>query len=387
MSPGEQSRLSPVSTTTQDEALRNDVRRFLEAETNLPHRRVGLGMAAGHDSAFTERLAERGWVGMEIPRKYGGSAYNAVQRFVISEELLAAGAPITAHWIADRQIAPSIMRYGSPQQRDQFLPPIAAGKCFFSIGMSEPEAGSDLASVRTTARQVDHGWRLNGAKIWTSLAHLNHFVLVLARVHGTSVEQRSLVQLIVDLSSPGLELSPILLLTGEHHFNIMQLDEVFVPDDMVLGAPGDGWEQVTNELVLERSGPDRFLSVLPLLVQFMQFTEQQSAEVSGSLAEDLGRLVARYWSVRQMSLAVARLADEGIASGLYGSMAKDLGTILEQDTVEAIRRQLRVEITSDSELPFLQLLTEAVLMAPSFTIRGGTTEILRSIISKKLHES
>jgi alkylation response protein AidB-like acyl-CoA dehydrogenase len=378
---GRRVRLHPVRTTEAEEALRAEVRSFLQTERERPGRHVGMGMAAGHDPAFSRRLAARGWVGMGVEREYGGSGRDAVERFVVVEELLAEGVPLSAHWIADRQTAPAIMRYGTPEQKRRFLPAIAAAECFFSIGMSEPDAGSDLASVRTEARRGDGGWHVNGAKIWTSFAHLNHYVLLLARVHGTSREDRSLIQLIVDPHAPGVELGPIELLTGEHHFNTLMLDDVFVADDMVLGRPGQGWEQVTNELVSERAGPDRFMSVLPLLAMFL---ERIGDCPDPRTAEEVGRLVARYWSVRQLCLSVARLVDQGHVPSLHGSMAKDLGTALEQDTVDVIRRRCQDDVTDGSGAPFVQLLWEAILMAPSFTIRGGTTEILRSIISRGL---
>jgi alkylation response protein AidB-like acyl-CoA dehydrogenase len=373
--------LEAVVTTPEEEGLRTEVRAFLAQEKDRFGLTTGLGMAAGHDPEFSRRLAKRGWVAMSIPRAYGGSGFSAVQRFVVVEELLAAGAPVTAHWIADRQIAPSILQYGTPAQRDRFLPAITRGECFFSIGMSEPDAGSDLASVRATATRAEGGWRLSGVKVWTSLAHLNHFVLVLARVGGTEPAQRQLIQLIVDTSSPGIEVRPILLLTGEHHFNSLVLEDVWVPDSLVLGEPGSGWEQVTSELVLERSGPDRFLSAMPLI---RLFVDQLGDSPSSHVTTVFGRLLAHFWAVRHMSLAVARLLDRGQPAALYGAMAKDLGTVLEQEMVEAIRRLSDVEIVHDGDTAFMRLLEEAVLMAPSFTIRGGTTEILRSIITRGL---
>jgi alkylation response protein AidB-like acyl-CoA dehydrogenase len=378
---GERMRLEPVQLTEAEDALRAKVRAFLRQESDRPEHRVGMGMAAGHDPAFSRRLAAQGWVGMDVPTAYGGSGLTAVERFVVIEELLAAGVPLSAHWIADRQTAPAIMRYGTPEQRERFLPAIAAADCFFSIGMSEPDAGSDLASIRTDARRDGAGWRVNGAKVWTSFAHLNDYVLLLARVHGTTREERSLIQLIVDPRAPGVDLRPIELLTGEHHFNMMVLDDVFIPDDMVLGTPGQGWEQVTNELVSERSGPDRYLSVLPLLTMFL---ERIGPSSDPRVAEEVGRLVARYWAVRQLSLSVARVVQHGHVPSLHGSMAKDLGTALEQDTVDLIRRRSTDDVVDGSGSPFVQLLWEAILMAPSFTIRGGTTEILRSVINRGL---
>ncbi len=374
-------RLEATTPTEAEDELRCEVRAFLAAEQLRGGFRPGLGMAAGYDPAFSERLAGHGWVGMSIPEQYGGSSCSAVERFVVTEELLAVGAPVTAHWIADRQIAPSIARYGSAELKQRFLPAIAAGTCYFSLGMSEPDAGSDLGAVRTVARQVDGGWIVNGEKTWTSLVHLNQYVMVLARRAGTAPESRDLVQLIVDRASPGVHVQPLPLLTGEHHFNSLHMDDVFVPGELLLGEPGAGWEQVTNELVLERSGPDRYMSVVPLLAGLLDGLEGHPDLLFTAV---FGGLLGRLWSIRQLSLSIARLADRGIISNVHSAMVKDLGTVLEQDMVDAVRRLGRIEIVQDSESALIRLMEEAVLMAPSFTIRGGTTEVLRSIVARGL---
>src|SRR5258708_4604230 len=165
------------------------------------HAEPGLGIDAHHSPEFSRALASRGWLGMSIPEEYGGHGHTAVERFVVIEELLAAGAPINAHWIADRQTAPALLAYGTEKQRRRFLPSIARGDCYFSIGLSEPDAGSDLAAVRTTAKAVDGGWLLNGTKIWTSGAHLNHFFVVLCRTRPLGEDRhQGLSTLIVALT-------------------------------------------------------------------------------------------------------------------------------------------------------------------------------------------
>src|SRR3954470_19937745 len=219
------------------------------------------------DENFTAALAARGWLGMTVPVEYGGHGRSFLERFVVTEELLAAGAPVAAHWIADRQIVPSLLKYGTESQKQHFLPRIVAGECFFGIGMSEPDSGSDLASVRTRAERVEGGWSLTGTKVWTSGAHRARAFFALARTAPRDEAQRhaGLSQFIVELSSPGVTIRPIALLTGAHHFNEVVFDGVFVSDALVLGEIGAGWHQVTSELAFERSGPERFLSTYPLL--------------------------------------------------------------------------------------------------------------------------
>ena len=262
---------APTALSPAEEALRAEVRDFLAAE--LPaDSRPALGFAGRHDPEFSRTLAKRGWVGMAIPPEYGGHGRSAVDRFVVAEELLAAGAPIGAHFVADRQTAPALLHFGTEEQRRRFLPGIAAGEVYFSLGMSEPDSGSDLASVRTRATRVDGGWTVTGTKVWTSEAHRNHFFAVLCRTAPVAEGDRhaGLSQLIVDLSAPGVRISPIPYLDGSHHFNEVALEDVFVPDDMVLGEPGSGWRQVTSELAYERSGPDRWLSTFPVLREWLR---------------------------------------------------------------------------------------------------------------------
>ncbi|HLG87012.1 MAG TPA: acyl-CoA dehydrogenase family protein [Alphaproteobacteria bacterium] len=178
-------------------------------------------------------------------------------RFVVTAEMLAAGAPCFAHWIADRQSGPQILAHGSERAKHSILPRICRGECFFGIGMSEPESGSDLAAVRTRAERRDGGWAINGSKIWTSNAHHAHYLIALVRT-GEAGEDRhgGLTQFIVDMSSPGIRVRPIHNLAGGHEFNEVFFEDVFVPDDMMVGAEGEGWAMVTRELAFERSGPD-----------------------------------------------------------------------------------------------------------------------------------
>ncbi|HEY5336442.1 MAG TPA: acyl-CoA dehydrogenase family protein [Mycobacteriales bacterium] len=361
-------------------ALRTDVRAFLAeelaAEAFTPRCDNWL---AGWDEAFTGRLADHGWVGLTIPTRYGGHGRTAVERYVVTEELLAAGAPVAAHWIADRQIAPSLLRFGTEEQRRRYLPEIAAGRSFFGIGMSEPDSGSDLASVRTKATRVDGGWRLDGTKVWTSGAHRAHAFFVLARSAPLDEGSRhdGLSQFLVPLDSDGVEVRPIRLLTGEAHFNQVVLDGVFVPDSMVFGEIGAGWTQVTSELAFERSGPERFLSTFPLLAMLAD-----AIGTSGGDRRALGGLLARLWALRQMSLQVADLLAAGADADLAAAEVKELGTRFEGEVIEVARLVLDVEPDPGSADEVARMLAQATLHAPGFTIRGGTNEVLRGVIAR-----
>jgi acyl-CoA dehydrogenase len=294
--------------------LRSQVRQFLSAE-----RTAGRFVPAcdawlsGWDESFSRRLAERGWVGMTIPREYGGHGRSALERYVVVEELLAAGAPVAAHWVSDRQVGPNLLRYGSEPLKRRYLPAIAQGACYFAIGLSEPDAGSDLAAVRTTGTRVDGGWTVSGTKIWTSGAHRAHALIALLRTGPPDGRQRhvGLSQLLIELDQPGVTIRPIISMTGEHHFNEVVFDGMFVPDAQVVGTIGDGWAQVTAELAYERSGPERLLSTFVLLDALAAELAARSGDSGsgdpglGGAAVAVGQVVSRLWACRQMSLAVA----------------------------------------------------------------------------------
>jgi alkylation response protein AidB-like acyl-CoA dehydrogenase len=364
--------------------LRSAVRGFLAAE-----RAAGRFVPAvdawlsGWDESFSRRLAARGWVGMTIPPEYGGPGRSALDRYAVIEELLAAGAPVAAHWVSDRQVVPNLLRYGSEELRRRYLPAIAQGTCYFAIGLSEPDAGSDLAAVRTTGTRVDGGWTVSGVKIWTSGAHRAHALIALLRTGPPDGRQRhvGLSQLLIELDQPGVTIRPIISMTGEHHFNEVVFGDVFVPDAQVVGAIGDGWAQVTSELAYERSGPERLLSTFVLLDTLVG--ELASRAGDARERDAVGRLVSRLWACRQMSLAVAGALADGEAPEIAAALVKDVGTRLESEIIEAARMLTAVE-PDPGGAGIAGMLARAVLHAPGFTLRGGTNEILRGIVARGL---
>ncbi|MBL8698014.1 MAG: acyl-CoA dehydrogenase family protein [Alphaproteobacteria bacterium] len=364
------------------EAIRGEVRAFIERElaAHPPERRAKSWLA--FDPAFSRKVAERGWVGMTWPRRYGGGERSALERYVVLEELLAAGAPVAAHWTGDRQSGPMLLRFGTEAQRARFLPLLARGEIFFCIGMSEPDAGSDLAAIRTRARRVDGGWRVTGAKLWTSNAQRSDFMISLVRTEPPGpVKQQGLSQFIVDLKTPGIACRPIDDITGEPHFNEVVFDDAFLPDESLVGRPGDGWQQVTSELAFERSGPERFLSAFPLLVE--AWSQAQRAGNAAALAQ-FGRLLAHLMTLRQMSISVAGLLQSGRDPAIEAALIKDLGMSFEQEVPRVVQAALGAVPTMAARDALSRMLAMVTLLAPSFSLRGGTREIMRGIIARSL---
>lgn len=364
------------------EALRRDVRAFVAEERSSGHLPPPEKIGLGFDASATKRIAGRGWIGLTWPEVYGGAGRSALERYVMSEELLAAAVPVGAHWVADRQTGPVLLKFGSEAQKTFFLPRIAAGECYFCIGMSEPEAGSDLASLKARADKVPGGWRINGRKIWTTNAHRVHFLLALVRTSSPQgARHAGLSQLIVDLKAPGVTISPIVSMAGEHDFNEVLLEDVFVADDALVGTEGGGWNQVSAELAYERSGPERWLSSFRLVCELI---EALGPGARGSTLENLGRLISHLLALRQLSMSVAGMIQSGHSPNLEAAIVKDLGTKFEQEAVRVVRDIVASEdlVEEGRNLRLRNLLVHAQVYAPAFTIRGGTNEILRGIIAR-----
>jgi acyl-CoA dehydrogenase len=323
------------------------------------------------DLDFSREAARRGYVGMTWPRLYGGSERSNVERLCVTEEMLRASAPVAAHWIGDRQIGPSVLRHGSPELCAEILPMITDGTAVFCLGMSEPEAGSDLAAVSTRAEPTDGGWRLNGRKVWTSHAHRATHMYVLARTEATGNRHEGLTEFIVDMRSPGILVSPIEDMTGAHHFNEVLLEDVFVPSSRVLGDVGAGWRQVLEQLSFERGGAERILSTYPLLIELIQRTSSTDESL-----QVVGRLVARLAVLRRLCWQVAEALDRGAAPVREAAALKYLGTAFEYDVVESAR------VLDGSDPARGSQFAQALLAAPGFSIRGGATEVLLSLISR-----
>ncbi len=367
----------------QAEAFRAEVKAFLASHMPPTAPEVRARSWMGYSAGFSRKMAERGWVGLTLPREYGGASMDAYSRFVLVEELLAAGAPVSAHWIADRQSGPLILKFGTEAQRNFYLPRICAAEAFFCIGMSEPNAGSDLASVGTRAVRTENGWRLNGRKIWTTNAPHCHYMIALVRSSGTPEDRHGgLSQFIVDLSLPGVTVRPIRDLAGDAHFSEVFFDDVLLGDDALIGQEGSGWAQVTAELAFERSGPERLYSSIVLLDYWIGCL-RRSADPRQH-ADLVGRLVTQLATLRHMSISVTSMLVQGGSPVVEAALVKDLGTGFEQSIPALIEAAIAADPSMDVDAGLYRTLAYVSQVAPTFSLRGGTREILRGMIARGL---
>jgi alkylation response protein AidB-like acyl-CoA dehydrogenase len=373
----------PVRLGEESEAFRLEVRGFLESERKAGTWGNDDHSWGGWNPELSRKLGARGWIGMTWPKQYGGGERSYLDRYIYTEELLAAGAPAGAHWVADRQSGPLFIRFGSEEQKRTYLPPITRGEAYYSIGMSEPDAGSDLASIRSRAERDGDGWRLTGTKIWTSGAHKNHWMIALVRTEPVGGDRHAgMSQFLVDLkSSEGLTVRPIRNLAGDESFNEVVMDRVFVPNERLVGEPGAGWRQVTSELAYERAGPERFLTNLHLLRELIGVVGE---DASRDVRAKVGRAASHLWTLRQMSLSIASMLSEGKLPNTEAALVKDLGTHFQQELPQIAREVMDALPASEKKTAYRRILDRGILAAPAYTIQGGTTEILRGIIARGL---
>jgi alkylation response protein AidB-like acyl-CoA dehydrogenase len=372
-----------VTLDSKTETLRQKVRDFVaDNQHHMPQ--PNSDFVTGHDAEFSAKLGQQGWIGMTWPSEYGGGEQSNFERLVVTEELLAAGAPVSAHWIADRQSGPLLLRFGTPEQRERYLPGIASGQSYFSIGMSEPDTGSDLASVRTTAVAEGDAYRINGTKIWTTDAHRNHYIICLVRTEAPSENRHAgFSQIIVDLKNDGAKVRPISNMAGGEDFNEVVFEDVLVPKDRIVGEPGNGWQQVTSELAYERSGPERFLSAFRVFVEMLRICGDNP---SPHQAAAIGRLAAHFMTLRRMSISVAGMLEQGKDVGVEAALVKELGNNFEKVLPEVARLVVPdlSQLDPAKHKLFRDTFEETLLLSPSFTLRGGTREILRGVIARGL---
>lgn len=376
--------LSLTPVPPEDEALRGPVRDFLVDAMRRVPAHVRAKSWSGYDSDFSRELGRRGWLGLTLPKEYGGGGRSPFARYVLVEELLNFGAPVGSHWIADRQSAPLILKYGTEAQKRFYVPPVCRGESFFCIGMSEPGAGSDLASVRTRATRTGKGWALNGQKIWTTNAHHCHYMIALVRTSGAPEDrQQGLSQLIVDLKLPGVTVRPITDLSGDSHFCEVFFDNVQLADDALIGDEGKGWAQVTAELAFERSGPERLYSSIVLFDEWLAFVRTEAGRTPEAVRL-AGKILSQLAPLRAMSIAVTGKLARGESPIVEAALVKDLGTGVEQLIPAAIADDLYSREGQDLPLELLHTLDYVTQVAPSFSLRGGTRDILRGMIARGL---
>jgi alkylation response protein AidB-like acyl-CoA dehydrogenase len=325
---------------------------------------------AGFDRDFSEELGRRGWLGMTWPTDVGGGGRPPIERLLVAEALIAAGAPLAATWVGDRQIGPTLIAYGTAEQQARYLPPMISGRATWCIGMSEPDAGSDLAGARTRATPDGDGFVIDGRKIWTSFADRADHIYLIARTGEAPRGHEGLSELIVDMDSPGIEVTPIVDANAERHFCEVSFDGVHVGGDRLVGTPHQSWRQVMRQLEHERAGIDRLLSNRALYEEALAIADRTDPLVR----QDIARLETGFRIGRMLVLREVL----GQAPRSFSAATKVFCTEHEQRVADFVARVLGPVALLEGRAG------RAWMYAPAYTIQGGTSNVLRNVLGERV---
>src|SRR5690606_32782393 len=360
--------LSPELLALREEALK--VGRAAAERADVPED----SWITGHDREFAAELGARGWLGMTWPGEHGGGGRSPLERFVVFEALISTGAPIAAAWFADRQMGPTLLQFGTDAQRRRWLPGIVSGTSMWCIGMSEPDAGSNVAGIRTRAvRDGDH-WVVNGQKIWTSGAAAADWCYLVARTDPDARPHEGLSEFVVDMRSPGITVKPIVDMTGNRHFCEVYFTDVRVPAENLIGRENGSFRQIMRQMEHERGGIDRLVSNRRLYEDVRPFADTSDPLVRQEIAAiETGYRIGRLLVLRETL---------GQAPPQFSAATKTFCTELEQRVAAFCARVLGPEALL-AEPGLARRVSRNICYAPAYTIMGGTSQILRNILGER----
>jgi len=378
--------------TEEQEKFRQEVRDFLEGEI-----KQGLWQPTcdawimAFDPEFTKRVAERGWIGLMWPKEHGGQGRSFIDRLILTEEMLRYGAPGGCHWFADRQIGGAIVHYGTEEQKKELLPMILRGEAYVGLGMSEPEAGSDLASLKTRATEDGDDYIIDGQKVWTSGGSHMNWIYLVARTDPDAAKHRGISEFFFETSLSGIDVQPIVDMTGGVHFNEVFFENVRIPKTCLIGQENRGFYQILNQLDYERSGMERLMANYVLFDGLIKYTKE-TKQNGKPLAEDpvirsrLAQLKIELEVGRLFMYRVAVVMDEGNAPNWESSMSKAYGTAFQQRMASTAMEILGLygQLSPESKwVPVHGMAYHSYLSSKGYSLQAGSSEVLKNILAQR----
>jgi alkylation response protein AidB-like acyl-CoA dehydrogenase len=330
---------------------------------------------------FQRTLAEGGWAAVQWPREYGGRGATLTQSAIFFEELARSGAPLPANVLGLLLAGPTIMAWGTPAQKERYLAPILTAEEIWCQGFSEPDAGSDLASLKTRAVRDGDGWVITGQKVWTSGAQYSKWCMLVARTDPEAPRHKGLTYFLMDMEQDGVQVVPLRQITGEPEFNELFLDGARVPDENVLGGVGNGWKVALTTLMNERAGLGFFLQVRlrQTLDRVIALAAEQGLLEDAVVAERLGELHLRAEILRLTAYRGLTAIEKYGQPGPEGSLTKWLWS----DTNQQLT-QFAADLLGPTALRAGDRWAYELLRARGTSIEGGTTEVLKNIVAERV---
>ncbi|MFC2016825.1 acyl-CoA dehydrogenase family protein [Chloroflexota bacterium] len=378
--------------TEEQKKFRQEVRNFLEEELRQGTFKPACDAWIQESSPeFTKKVAQRGWIGLTWPKEYGGQERSNIDRLILTEEMLRYGAPAACHWFADRQIGRSILVHGTEEQKMELLPKIVKGKAYVGLGMSEPEAGSDLASLKTRAVEDGDEYIIDGQKMWASCAKFMNYIYLVARTDPEAPQHRGISEFVIETTLPGITITPTIDITGSEAWAEVFFDNVRVPKKCLIGEKNRGFYQIMNQLDYERAGVERLMGNYPLFEAIVQFTKETKRD-GKPLSQDtlirhkLAQLQVEFDVGRLLIYRVAVIMEEGRTLNVEAAMAKTYSTGFEQHLASVATEILGLygQLMAESKwAPILGMAPHSFLGSKGYSLQAGTSEILRNIIASR----
>ena len=378
--------------TEEQKKFREEVQDFLKLELEQgsfePRQNAWMD---GFSKEFSRKMSKKGWIGLTWPKEYGGQGRSYIDRTIMQEEMLKAGAPLAFHFLGDRQIGPTLIRFGSDELKKEFLPKIINAESSFCLCMSEPDAGSDLASVRTTAIEEGNDYAINGQKVWTTLGHMADFGWLLAKtnLNPNLPKHKTLSEFLLDMKSPGVAVQPLMNILGIHSLNEVFLDDVKIPKDRLIGEKDKGFDQIMEQIVYERAGIERLMQNYPVkecLVEYAKTTKRNGRYLweDPIVRNSIATLEIEFNVGRILCYHVAWTIDQGRVPNYEASVCKIFCTQFEKKLSDSATQLMGLYgqlLPGSKWAPYGGVAPESYLLSPSYTLQGGTVEILKNIIA------
>ncbi len=386
--------------TPEEEAFRQEVHAFIENECPKELRGGGGGVAsffsnAQHFVAWRKKIAEKGWVAPAWPKEYGGAGMTVMQQFVYNMETakMRAPSPLYIGGLGVAVLGPTILVYGSDEQKQKYIPGILSGEDVWAQGFSEPESGSDLASLKTRAVRDGDDYVINGQKIWTTLAHMAKYMLMLARTDPDVPKHKGISYFIVPMNTPGVTVRPLVNMAGGHEFNEVFFDNVRVPVENRLGEENRGWYMAVTTLDIERSNIGSAVGQHQSVEDLIDFAKEQESRNGSGIAigtkmrhELVERLIEAECSM-MLSYRLITMQNRGLIPNYEASATKMYSMELNQRIANTGIRLLgmygQLERGAGKWAPLNGRSTYQYLRSVANTIEGGTTEIQKNIVAQR----
>jgi alkylation response protein AidB-like acyl-CoA dehydrogenase len=369
-----------LTLTESEAAFRDELRRWLDENDPGPPP-SGPGEQVQFELEWQKKLYAGGWAGVSWPQEYGGRGATLIEQAIFLEELARARAPRPANILGLVMGGPVVIAHGNEDQKERFLQPILSAEEIWCQGFSEPESGSDLASLKTRAVKTDGTWKVTGQKVWTSYAHVAKWCMLLARTDPDTPKHKGITYFILDMDQPGVEVRPLPQITGDPEFNEIFLEEAEIPDENIIGDVGGGWQVAITTLMFERAGlgAAAVLGLRRTLDELVEVIRERGLEDDPLIRQRIAELRI---GIEAMRLGGLRAMTETMKRGVpgpEGSLGKWQWADYNQGLTELANEILGPEgMRADTEWSY------RFLRARGNSIEGGTTEVLKNVIAERV---